>query len=205
MSDSSDPFARISAYYNSRVDRFGHDPRSCDYGRPESQQIKFKVLSQVLPLAGKSVLDIGCGFADYATFLASQIGNVAYTGFDLSPRMIEEAKQLHRDLDLRVRNILTDPPSLAFDVVTANGIFYLLGAQAQTLMHDLIRAMFTAARHAVAFNSLSSWATDQEAGEFYADPLATAAFCHSLTPRLVLRHDYHTRDFTLFLYKSEAP
>jgi hypothetical protein len=55
----------------------------------------------------------------------------------------------------------------------------------------------------VAFNSLSAWATDQEAGEFYADPLRVVDFCRRITPRVVLRHDYHPRDFTVYLYKTD--
>ena len=54
----------------------------------------------------------------------------------------------------------------------------------------------------VAFNSLSSWANDKEKGEFYADPLEVLKFCKTLSPWVVLRHDYHSRDFTIFIYKE---
>jgi hypothetical protein len=56
-------------------------------------------------------------------------------------------------------------------------------------------------RKAVAFNSLSAWAPAREPGEFYADPVAILTLCRELTPRLALRHDYHPRDFSLFMYK----
>ena len=45
--------------------------RACDYGHAESQLIKSTVLSDVMPLSKNSVLDVGCGFADYAAFLAA--------------------------------------------------------------------------------------------------------------------------------------
>ena len=109
MSDALTPFERIGQFYNRRVEQYGHDPRACDYGHPESQLKKFAILADVLPLANKTLLDVGCGFADYAPYVNARFGSVSYTGIDLSPQMIATAKQLqpgswaHR---------LDDPPNL---------------------------------------------------------------------------------------------
>lgn len=198
----TDPFARIADYYNGLVQKYGHDPRACDYGRVESQNIKFRVLSEVLPLANSSLLDVGCGFADFATFLGERFPGLRYSGIDLCPAMVSEAQRNHPGLDLRVANISDAGIDRTFDVVTANGIFYLLGDKAWPMMQQLTERMYALATTAVAFNSLSAWATDQEADEFYADPLQVVEFCRRLTPWVVLRHDYHPRDFTVYLYKN---
>lgn len=197
-------FTAIGRYYDDLVARYGHDPRACDYGRAESQAIKFAVLSQVAPLDGKRILDVGCGFADYATYLSAHFRDVGYTGVDLSAAMVASAHALHPDLAIRAANILDEDVG-SFDIVTANGIFYLLGAEAPDLMHALIARMYASATEAVAFNSLSAWATDQEAGEYYADPSAVLDYCRTLTPWVVLRHDYHSRDFTVYLYRTRRP
>jgi SAM-dependent methyltransferase len=199
----TDPFARIADYYDGLVRKYGHDPRACDYGRVESQKIKFRVLSEVLPLGNLSLLDVGCGFADFATFLGEHSPGVRYSGIDLCSAMVDEAQRNHPNLDLRMANIFDAAFDRTFDVVTANGIFYLLGDQAWPMMQQLIERMYDLATKAVAFNSLSAWATDQEASEFYADPLRVVEFCRRLTPRVVLRHDYHSRDFTVYLYKTD--
>ena len=199
----TNPFARIADYYDGLVRKYGHDPRACDYGRAESQKIKFRVLSEVLPLANSSLLDVGCGFADFATFLGERFPGLQYSGIDLSSAMVTEARSNHPELDLRVANISDAVFEGTFDVVTANGIFYLLGDQAWPTMQRMIERMYALATTAVAFNSLSAWATDQEAGEFYADPLQVIDFCRQLSPRVVLRHDYHARDFTVYLYKTD--
>jgi len=198
----TDPFSRISGYYEDLIHKYGHDPRACDYGRVESQQIKFRVLSEVLPLANLNLLDVGCGFADFATFLHQRFESLQYSGVDLCSSMIDEAKRAHPSLDLRVANIAEASFDRSFDVVTANGIFYLIGGHAWPMMQQMIQRMFALATKAVAFNSLSTWAPDQEQGEFYADPLQTIDFCRQLTPWVVLRHDYHPRDFTIYLYKT---
>lgn len=201
----TDPFARIAGYYDGLVQKYGHDPRACDYGRAESQQIKFRVLSETMPLDNRSLLDVGCGFADFAGYLRSRFSGLQYSGIDLCPSMIAEAQRSHPELDLRVANIFDTSFDRSFDVVTANGIFYLLGEQAWPMMQRMIERMIALATSAVVFNSLSAWASDQELDEFYADPLQTVEFCRSLTPWVVLRHDYHPRDFTVYLYKTARP
>lgn len=198
-----EPFQQIAEFYDTRVAHYGHDPRACDYGQAISQIRKFAVLADVFPMTDNRILDIGCGFADYADFLKARFGSVAYTGIDISACMINKARQCHPDLDLRHANLLDISSTEMFDIVNANGIFYLLGGGAQVLMQDLIHRMFVLARKAVAFNSLSTWAPIQELDEFYADPLEVVKFCHQLTPWVTLRHDYMPHDFTVYLYREQ--
>lgn len=199
----SDPFEKIAGYYTKLIEKHGHNPKSCDYGSSVSQKIKFSTMTDLMPLDGKTMLDIGCGFADFADYLSENGFDVKYTGFDLCPSMIEKAKSRRPDLRLETRNILHNPPDEKFDIVTANGIFYLLGKEAPELSKRLIQAMFNLANEAVAFNSLSSWTIDQEEGEYYMDPAETLNFCRTLTPWISLRHNYHHRDFTVFMYKDK--
>ena len=195
-------FCKIGSYYDALVSKYGHDPRSCDYGRPESQQRKFDVLSSVGALDGSRVLDVGCGFADFADYLAQAEKQVNYTGIDLSLCMVTEAQRLHPLLDIRHGNVLDLQSDNTFDVVFANGIFYLLGDDAPGIMHNLILHLWSLCGQALAFNSLSTWASDPVENEYYADPLMTVAFCRQLTPWIVLRHDYHHRDFTIYMYRE---
>jgi len=198
----TDTFGRIANYYERLIRQYGHDPRACDYGRPESQNVKFRVLSEVMPLANRSLLDVGCGFADFATYLQQRFSGVKYSGIDLCASMVTEARRYHPNLDLRSANVLDASFDRSFDVVTANGIYYLLGEQAWPMMQMMIGRMFGLATSALAFNCLSDWASDQEPNEFYANPVEVLKCCRELTPWLVLRHDYHHRDFTVYMYKT---
>ncbi len=192
----------IGDYYDNLVNKFGHDPRSCDYGFAESQKIKFEILSQATSYNGKSILDIGCGFADYYDFLKLKFENIRYYGVDISERMITEAKKLHPDLKLEQTNVFDNTPLNKYDVVTSNGIFYLMGKNSKLLMFDFIKKMYEISNQIIVFNSLSTWANDQEISEFYADPLETLTYCKTLSPWVTLRHDYHPRDFTIYIYKN---
>jgi SAM-dependent methyltransferase len=202
LEQTVDPFARIASYYQDLVAKYGHDPRACDYGRPQSQGVKFRVLSEVMPLNGCSVLDVGCGFADFRQFLKTRFSDVRYSGIDVCPAMVEQARHLDPSVDVKLGNILEYSIRDSIDLVTANGIFYLLGDGAWSTMKEIIRRMYALTRQAVAFNSLSAWAEDKEGGEFYAEPEEVLQFCRTLTPWVVLRHDYHPRDFTIYMYRS---
>ena len=195
-------FEKIDKYYESLIKRYGHDPKACDYGVSASQTIKFRVISEVADLSGCKILDVGCGFADFAEYLEKKVGNIHYTGIDICEAMILKARQIRPHLELLHLNILDQQFKRKFDYVSANGIFYLLGSQAKDLMLSIVEKMFNLAECGIAFNSLSSWAPKKESDEFYADPLKTAEFCHAMTPNIVLRHDYHPRDFTIYMYKK---
>jgi len=195
-------FNKISEYYEKLIQENGYDVRSCDYGHPASQKIKFEVISQLCNMNGKNILDVGCGFADFFDFLNEKFKKANYTGVDISPGMIKMASEKHSGAKVMLANILEDEVKGPFDIVTANGIFYLLGEQAELLMKQIITKMYSMATEAIAFNSLSIWADDQQPNEYYADPVEVFSFCHSLTPWVTLRHDYHHRDFTIYMYKQ---
>jgi SAM-dependent methyltransferase len=196
---------RIGAFFDAGVGRFGHDLRAMDYGRRESQLARFDVLAEAIPLAGKRVLDVGCGFADFSAYLAERAPDASYVGLDISRAMIAEARRLRPAADLRHADILTEDPGGPFDLVVANGIFYLLGEDAEAVMQRLILRLFGLCREAVVFTSLSSWAPAKEGGEFHADPVRTLEFCRALTQRVTLRHDYLAHDFAVYLYRERVP
>lgn len=195
----------IAAYFDQLVAQHGSDLRALDYGRPESQQTRFRALAAVTDLTGKRVLDVGCGFAHLADFLDARFVDVRYTGIDLSPAVLDVARRRRPDLDLRLVDLMALPDERAFDVVFANGIFYLLGDDAPTKMRAMISRLYALAHEAVAFCSLSTWAPLKVEGEFHADPNEMLAYCRSLTPWVNLRHAHLPHDFTIYLYREQQP
>ncbi len=191
---------RIAAYYDDLVDRYGHDPRACDASGVESLQRRYRVLGDVMDLTGKRVLEVGCGFGDLGVHLRERYEGVVYRGVDLSPRMVEEGRATH-GLDLRVSNVLDlDPAEERYDVVLAQGIFYLLDGDAESKMQELVRAMAALSVEATAFTAVSSWTPTPEPGEYYVDPVSLLAFCRTLTPFVTIRHDYHPGDVAAYLH-----
>lgn len=198
----TDDNRRTRDYFSANLARFGSDIRSVDWGSIESQRARFRVLTQVGKLNGSSLLDVGCGMGDLYGWLKEENIRTNYRGIDITPEMVAMAKKRFPGVDFSVGDILEDALSSEQpDFAVASGIFYLRQNSPEEYLRTVIAAMFKTARVGVAFNSLSNWSAE-EPGEFRADPLQTVHFCRSLTPWVCLRHDYHLRDFTIFLYRD---
>lgn len=77
-----------------------------------------------LVTSGSRVLEVGCGLGD---LLESLEGATRRVGVDVSPRMIELAKERHPHLDLRVADVERDPlPEGPFDVIVLSEVVGLL-------------------------------------------------------------------------------
>lgn len=194
---------RIASYYDDLVNRYGHDPRAVDASSEASLLLRYQALADVGDMTGRSVLEVGCGLGGLGHYLTQRFDDVRYLGIDISPRMVEEGRKAHPGLDLQQRNLLQIDDGDRWDFVLAQGIFYLLGDEAEPQSQRLMAKMFSVAEVAVAFTAISSWSPSHEEAEFYMDPAWTLSYCRTLTARLVLRHDYHPGDMAVYLYKRE--
>ena len=191
-------------FYEHRLGQFGEDARSLNWGSRQSQERRFEVLASIGDLANQSILDVGCGLGDFYRWLVSRGIQTDYTGIDLTPGMVEKAASRNPSARFAVHNLLGDTAPFqekSFDFVFASGIFYLRRIQPQEYMQEMISTMFCIARKGVAFNSLSTWSTERDALEYYADPIKTLEWCAELSKNLILRHDYHPGDFSILMKK----
>jgi SAM-dependent methyltransferase len=194
----------IVRYYTGRLASYGTGIQAVDWGSPASQELRFDVLCEVGPLDGASLLDVGCGIGDLFAYLKRRHPTVAYTGVDLVPAMIDAARLRHPSGHWLVRDILADADADRFDYVVASGIFYLRRTAPLDFLDHTVRRMFALCRRAAVFNTLSARAATHDPDEFHADPGEVLARCLAITPRVVLRHDYMSHDFTVYLYKTGA-
>jgi SAM-dependent methyltransferase len=205
MTSGSDN-SRIASHFSSLLAEHGMSARALDWGNRQSQEARFAVLADMADLSGASILDVGCGLADFHAWLLERGVPHAYTGIDITPEMVTAASARFPEITMHHGEILNSSlfPERSFDYVFASGVFYLRQEAPEAYMQATVTRLFSLCRKAAAFNSLSVWSPVRDPGEFYANPLATAAWCAELTPRLVLRHDYHTGDFTIYLYRRDA-
>lgn len=197
---------RIINHFSSLFAEHGMSAKSLDWGSQQSQETRFAVLADLTDLSRASILDVGCGLADFHAWLLEQGVPHDYTGIDVTPEMVAAASTRFPDITVHHGEILSCTlfPERSFDYVFASGVFYLRREAPEAYMQATVTRLFSLCRKAAAFNSLSTWSPVRDPGEFYANPLATAAWCAELTPRLVLRHDYHAGDFTMYLYRRDA-
>lgn len=199
---SDNPYQKNIQFYSSLLAEHGLHARSLNWGSEESQAKRFRVLSQVAELNNQYILDVGCGLGDYYQWLKAQKKDVHYHGIDITPGMIETATSRFPGVKFDVGTIDTINETGEVDYSFASGIFYLVENEPFSFMKATISKMFTVSRKAIAFNTLSDWATVKTNDEFYASPIETLEFCHSLSPYVTIRHDYHPADFTIYIYKD---
>lgn len=196
---------RTAEHYRRLLAEHGRSYRALNWGSLEGQRLRFQTLAGIGDLNGKSVLDVGCGLGDFAGWLREAGTRVEYTGLDITPELVSTARELHPEFSFLQGDIL-DRATLAsrrFDYVFASGIFATYKEGGARWMESCLRRMWELAGEGLAFNALSSWSDAQAPAEYHADPAATLAFVGSLSRWVVLRHDYHPRDFTVYLLRHE--
>ncbi|MES0371287.1 MAG: class I SAM-dependent methyltransferase [Mariprofundaceae bacterium] len=190
---------RIVDRHRDSLTRYGYSSYALYWSSTEVQENCFRVLAEIGVQAGDSLLDVGCGFADFLQWFEKQGGALNYTGIDLSPDLLIEAKKRHPDAELQVGDLFDmEFSEKSFDWVILSGAL-------NELLHDdgdyarrTITKMFQLCRKGVAFNLL-------DARHFKPHDLQThlpeemLAFCHDLTSDCMLRDEYLKNDFTIYM------
>lgn len=202
--------------YSQRYNKLGYHVNTLGWGNKEQQDYRF---SQTLELAigfeGRSVLDIGCGFGDYLTFLGNSGTEFkSYAGSDLNPDLIEEAKQQHsgkKNVSFNVSNILeSKSESPIADIALMLGVLNLnLKGRADNYSYSeqIIRNAFGLVNECLVVDFLSTELDESYPKEdfvFYHDPQKMMEFALTLSAKVMIKHDYRSipqREFMLFIYK----
>jgi SAM-dependent methyltransferase len=192
-------------FYAQRWDQYGYDTRSLGIGSRESQEVRFSILTQMADLQGASILDVGCGFGDLHSYLEQKGITVRYTGLDLQPAFIEEARRRHPGDGFHCADIEGFEPDGKFDFVFVSGTFNVKFRDDQEAwVFRMLRKMFSLAERGVGINLLSTYYDPDHyrADMFYCSPERAFTEAQAITRRVSLRHDYLPHDFTLYLYRK---
>ncbi len=199
--------------YSNRYHQFGVDPRTLGWDKTSSQETRFAVAVNSIDFSNKTILDIGCGFADFYGFLDRQFGveQHLYTGFDINPDLIEECQKKYPQSDFDRVNILIDSPlDRTWDIVTLFGILNFRFQEFENLdfAKSTIEKAFELCNEALVVDMLSAKFDRSYPPEdfvYYYNPLEMLDFALNLTPHVILRHDYASipqREFMLILRKE---
>ena len=184
--------------YRRLYERHGNSHRALHWTSPHTQRRRFEVLTQIAPMAGKEVLDLGCGLADMLVYLIEEEIACCYTGYDVVPEFVRDAKRRFPGIRFEERNILLRPPAQRFDFVLASGLFAF---GSRLFLSEMVRAAYAMCNHAFAFNLHLPMSTDSRFLQI--EPYDVEMICHKLSPlRLEIRRDYLENDITFILYKK---
>jgi SAM-dependent methyltransferase len=200
---SPNDLRNLERYYSIQRIRHLTPEKKVGWLTAESQKVRFEALASVEPLAGMKLLDLGCGLGGFYLFLREKGIGVNYTGVDLFPPLIQEARKANPGVRFETRVLLAQPyPPRSFDFVFLSGVFNVKVRDNWGYMRALLGAAFRSCGRAVAFNVLNAEADLREPDRFGASPRDLVAFCRRLGPsRVHLLDHYHPLDLTVFLYK----
>ncbi|OGM32073.1 hypothetical protein A2803_00715 [Candidatus Woesebacteria bacterium RIFCSPHIGHO2_01_FULL_44_21] len=191
-------------HYQKKFQKYGVDARSLSWAGKGAAHQRFRAIWKEIDFNNKSVLDVGCGFGEMARFLHKRYDNVKYTGVDIVPEFIQEAKKAHPYFDFECIDYFNNPMPEKFDVVMASGTLNSnLGGKNSAFREKAVKVMFDHTKKALVFNMLGGHPqpeNDPKSNVWYADSLEVLEYCMSLTRRVVLRANYHPKDFTVFMY-----
>lgn len=184
--------------YSDRFKNLGRNVRTLGWGSDEQQRYRFEQVLRSIPLEGKSVLDIGCGFGDLLSCcLDAGCKPVNYIGWDINPELIAEAKKLHPSSTFTVLN-LADKTTVSpvADVGVMLGVLnfnFKDDYDNKSFTKMMIEKAFSAVSESLVVDFLSVYRTPDYPEEdfvFYHDPAEMLAYALELTPNARLLHDY---------------
>lgn len=201
--------------YSDRYNTLGKNIRTLGWGSEEQQVYRFSQSLSEVNIAGKSVLDIGCGFADYYRFLTgSGVVPASYTGWDSNANFIDEAGAEHSNCSFDVVDIssekLLEPYKESVDIGVMFGLLnYNLKSDELNLAYSkmMVTNAFSLVKEVLVVDFLSSNVYSGYPKEdfiYYHDPIEMLKFAFSMSPNVVLKHNYAPipqKEFMLFIYK----
>ena len=190
---------RVRKHYEPLIDPSRESFEIADWGDAASQLKRFEVLADNADLAGRSLLDVGCGTGDLWAFLAGRGLGVNYLGVDLLDKMIDEARRRHpaaafECLDPFDAASLTDR---RFNVVFASGVFNLDTGNSREFLPAGIARLLALADEALVFNLLHARADTHYDHCVYYTPDQLAPILDQLACDWRVVDDYLPNDFTV--------
>ncbi len=196
--------------YEEAVETHGGSFEATLWCSKDGQVARFNTFTNEIDFSGKSVVDVGCGIGDFASFLIeSNIHFLTYTGIDAMEAMIQHATE--RELPnctFEVGDVVVDKGSMNnADWLVFSGT---LNAMVQDEALALIRSAFTFCREGVAFNFLSNQSWRDPSSEDLSpasrfDTVEVLRFAFTLTPLVFFTQTYlKGHDATIILRKQEV-
>lgn len=191
---------RILGFYEDSFAKYGNDPRSVHWSGKISQNVRFEILTNIAPLSGTRILDVGCGLGDLYKFFITKGTPVDYAGIDIVPAFVNRARERFPDAQF----LLGDASSLDedYDYILVSGALNFATTNSKEYYFAMIRNMFAHAKRGLAFNMLNEAGHQTDETYVSYNIGEVTRYAKTLTDEVVVVSDYLPWDFTVYMYKG---
>lgn len=206
---TSSILATVGEYYSGKVRAHGATPLGVDWNSADTQTLRFRQVSSLLPRSGFSITDLGCGYGGYLDYLQLNYDDFSFVGVDVSEDMVREAMKRHPATPER-RFLCASRPPARTDYVVASGIFNVRQDVSDqewlAYLFECLDSMDEQSGKGFAFNCLTSYSDAHKKKDYlyYADPKTLFDRCMGYSRHVTLLHGYGLYEFTILVRKEEA-
>ncbi|MDF0643541.1 MAG: class I SAM-dependent methyltransferase [Nitrospira sp.] len=204
MTDDKTDLQSIARLYEESLEQHGLKPLGVGWRDEDSHQLRFDKLASVIDASGRaSINDLGCGYGALYSYLISRgITVPLFRGYDISEKMLAQAKVLVPHGDFRRSSVLDETADYSF----ASGIFNVRLQEDETKwlghIERTLDNLFQYSSQGFAFNLLSTYVDYRESHLYYGDPLYFFDYCkRRYSRRVSLLHDYPLFEWTITVRK----
>ncbi len=208
MANSIDDFY-LKAYRHAQS-RYGNHFGVTLWANKQSQETRFRIMTELVYLGGKRILDVGCSRGDLASYLLDHdIHYSGYTGIDALPEIVSHARSRNLARCEFMEGDVVHQPALmkigSPQIVVISGTLNTMDDETAI---GVLESAWSSAGEALVFNFLSDTAMDQTSEQSYpARRLPTLKLLNwslSRTWSVQFRQDYFEsgHDATIFMRKA---
>lgn len=197
--------------YRGRLEKEGISPKTLGWGCKEDQIQRFEVICKNVDLNHKTILDVGCGFADFYLYLLEQGLSISYIGVDIIPEFIEYCRDKFPEARFYNFNPLLEEELIPqVDIIVSSGTmnFKLDLMDNMDYTKSYLKIAYRKANEKVIVDFLSTCLTPEYPREevvYYHSPSEVLEFALSLSSNVELIHNYKPipqKEFTLIITKE---
>jgi hypothetical protein len=214
MSENKKKYMSIVSHYESCFERHGDCHLGVDWPNAADACTRYRVMLDVIreaPVEPVSLLDFGCGASHLYEYLRAEgIGNVRYSGLDLSAEFVRVSRKKYPENDYYMLDVLEQPDALpCFDYIVMNGVLTekldLTFDEMFTYSSQVLTAIFSKARRGIAFNLMSKQVDWERDDLFHLSMDQLASFLsNNLSRHFVFRSDYGLYEYTVYVYHEAS-
>jgi SAM-dependent methyltransferase len=178
--------------------------KSLKWNSYSSAALRYVNLLRDIDFHNKSILDVGCGFGDIIPYLFSMNScSFSYTGIDMMSVFVEEAKRRYPEFKFLNGDYFLKPLEKKFDIIICCGALNSNFRNAIDYRKKAIKTMFEKCNIALTFNMAGgiNISNQKSSKIYYVNSRTILDFCLALSKKIIFKQHYHSKDFTIVMYK----